>query len=194
MDNNMNNDNIVQQPNNENKNQNVIIGVLIFLLILSFLGINLLTTTGNILESVSNILGPFFNQILALLGYTTGTVINKATDVVTDTAKVGIDITGGAVHNVGDLLIDSTKPDDNQKLDNKINNAPKPPQEPKPDKSENPIQNPVTASKKNWCLVGEYQGRRGCIEIKDQDKCISGQVFPEQKMCLNPTLTPNAKP
>jgi hypothetical protein len=91
-------------------------------------------------------------------------------------------------------LINSTKPDDDQNLDNKINNAPKLPEEPKPDKSENPIQNPVTSSKKNWCLVGEYQGRRGCIEIKDQDKCISGQVFPEQKMCLNPTLTPNVKP
>lgn len=194
MDNNMNNDNIVQQPNNENKNQKVIIGVLIFLLVLSFLGINLLSTTGNLLESVSNILGPIFNQFLGLLGYTTGTVINKATDVVTDTAKVSIDITGGAVHNVGDLLIKSTKPNNNQNLDNKINNAPKPPQEPKPDKTENPIQNPVTASKKNWCLVGEYQGRRGCIEIKDQDKCISGQVFPEQKMCLNPTLTQNPKP
>lgn len=192
MDNNMNNDNIVQQPNNENKNQKVIIGVLIFLLVLSFLGINLLSTTGNLLESVSDIVGPIFNQILGLLGYTTGTVINKATDVVTDTAKVGIDITGGAVHNVGDLLINSTKP--NQNLDNKINNAPKPPDEPKPDKTENPIQNPVTASKKNWCLVGEYQGRRGCIEVSDQDKCISGQVFPEQKMCLNPTLTPNVKP
>ena len=192
MDNNMNNDNIVQQPNNQNKNQTVIIGVLIFLLVLSFLGINLLSTTGNILESVSNILGPIFNQILGLLGYTTGTVINKTTDVVTDTAKVGIDITGGAVRDVGDLLIDSTKPDKN--LDNKINNAPKPPDEPKPDKTENPIQNPVTSSKKSWCLVGEYKGRRGCIEISDQDKCISGQVFPEQKMCLNPTLTPNSKP
>jgi hypothetical protein len=191
---NTNNINGSSGPPNENKNQTVIIGVLIFLLILSFLGINLLTTTGNILESVSDILGPFFNQILALLGYTTGTVINKATDVVTDTAKVGIDITGGAVQNVGDLLINSTKPDDDQNLDNKINNAPKSPQEPKPDKSENPIQNPLTASKKNWCLVGEYQGRRGCIEVSDQDKCISGQVFPEQKMCLNPTLTPNVKP
>ena len=113
MDNNMNNDNIVQQPNNQNKNQTVIIGVLIFLLVLSFLGINLLSTTGNILEYVSNILGPIFNQILGLLGYTTGTVINKTTDVVTDTAKVGIDITGGAVRDVGDLLIDSTKPDKN---------------------------------------------------------------------------------
>ena len=191
MDNNMNNDNIVQQPNNQNKNQKIIIGVLIFLLVLSFLGINLLSTTGNLLESISNIFGPIFNQILGLLGYTTGTAINKATDVVTDTAKVGIDLTGGAVHDVGDLLINSTKP---QNLDNKINNAPKPLPEPKPDNTENPIQNPVTSSKKNWCLVGEYQGRRGCIEISEQDKCISGQVFPEQKMCLNPTMTQNSNP
>jgi len=179
------------QPSNENKNQKIIIGVLIFLLVLSFLGINLLTTTGNLLESISDIFGPIFNQILGLLGYTTGTAINKATDVVTDTAKIGIDLTGGAVHDVGDLLINSTKP---QNLDNKINGAPKQPPEPKPDNTENPIQNPVTSSKKNWCLVGEYQGRRGCIEIEDRDKCISGQIFPEQKMCLNPTMTQNPNP
>ena len=184
-------DNNIVQPSNENKNQTIIIGILIFLLVLSFLGINLLTTTGNLLESISDIFGPIFNQILGLLGYTTGTVINKSTDIVTDTAKIGIDLTGGAVHDVGDLLINSTK---YQKLDNKINDAPKITPEPQPDKTENPIQNPVTSSKKNWCLVGEYQGRRGCIEIEDQDKCISGQVFPEQKMCLNPTMTQNPNP
>jgi hypothetical protein len=61
-------------------------------------------------------------------------------------------------------------------------------------KTRYPIQNPVSSAKKSWCLVGEYQGRRGCIEITDQDKCISGQVFPEQKMCLNPTLSQNPNP
>ena len=192
-----NTNNTIQNPNqnpnqNQNQNQNFIIGILIFLLVLSFLGINLLTTTGGILQSFANIFGPFFNQLLGLLGYTTGTVINKTADVVTDTAKVSVDLAGGAVRDVGDLLINSSK--ENKNLDIKINDSPKPPSEPKPDKPENPIQKPLSSSKKSWCLVGEYQGRRGCIEIEDQDKCISGQVFPEQKMCLNPTLTQNHNP
>jgi hypothetical protein len=175
--------------------KNILIGILIFLLILSFLGINLLGVAGGFVESISNVFGPFFRQVLSLFGYTAGTVIDKTTDVVTDTAKIGVDLAGGAVHDVGDLLINASKQDGNPpSLDIKINQAATKLAEPTPDKTENPIQNAPASAKKNWCLVGEYQGRRGCIEVSDQDKCISGQVFPEQKMCLNPNLSQNATP
>jgi hypothetical protein len=59
------------------------------------------------------------------------------------------------------------------------------PKSPSPDSPENPIQKPITANKTNWCLVGEYQQKRGCIEINDGDKCISGQLFPNKQMCLS---------
>jgi len=178
------------KPNSENPrlNKNTIIGILVFLLVLSFLGINLLVAGGDLLKSVYDFFAPLINQILYLFGFTAGTVINKTADIVTDTAKFGVDIAGGAVHDVGNLLIDTTK---TTPLDSKINNAPIKLNDHQPDSSENPIQNPVSAAKTSWCLVGEYQGRRGCIEISERDKCISGQVFPEQKMCLNPTMTPN---
>ena len=42
-----------------------------------------------------------------------------------------------------------------------------------------------SSKKAGWCLVGEYQGRRGCIEISDYDKCLSGKVFPNQGACMN---------
>jgi hypothetical protein len=169
----------------------MLIGVLIFLLVLSFLGINLLSMLGGFYDSIVNTFGPIVYKFLALLGFTTGTIIHKTADVVGDTAKLGVDLSEGAVHDVGDLLLNAAKPAGD--LDNAINLAPVTIQSnaPAPDKSDNPIQNPVTAAKTKWCLVGEYQGRRGCVEITDQDKCLSGQVFPEQKMCLNPTLTSN---
>lgn len=184
---------VVNLNNGEGKgqNQNVIIGILVFLLVITFLGINLLNVGTELMQSLYNIFGPIINQILNLLGFTAGTVINKTTDLVTDSAKLGIDLIDGAGNNVGDLLIKSTK---TQPLDEKINTPPSPPHEPKPDTASNPIQNPPSAAKKSWCLVGEYQGRRGCIEIDDHEKCISGQVFPQQKMCLNPTLTHNPTP
>ena len=59
--------------------------------------------------------------------------------------------------------------------------------QPEPDTSVDPIQKPITSNKINWCLVGEYQGKRGCIEVDDTSKCMSGQVFPTQATCLNPT-------
>jgi hypothetical protein len=66
--------------------------------------------------------------------------------------------------------------------------------EPEPDTTTNPIQKPITSSKSNWCLVGEYQGRRGCIEIGENDKCMSGQIFPSQYTCLNPNFSQNVLP
>jgi hypothetical protein len=175
-------------------NKNFIIMALIFLLALSFLGINLLVAAGNFFESVVKVFGPFVNQLLTVFGVTTGTVINTSADVVADTAKLGIDIAEGTVHSIGDLLKGSGTSNveiHSLKLDNAINKSTIRNHEPAHDTASNPIQKPISSKKTNWCLVGEYQGRRGCIEVGEHDKCLSGQVFPQQKMCLNPTFTPN---
>ena len=153
------------------------------MLIFSFLGVNILVILGNLLQSIIQIFGPLITQILSIFGYVTGTVINKTADVVADTAKTGIDIAEGSVQSVGNILRDASQYNVNvnskQSLDNVlnqriINN------DPKSDTTENPIQKPISSNKQNWCLVGEYQGKRGCIEINEHDKCLSGQVFPSQ--------------
>ena len=177
-------------------NKNYIIIALLILLILSFLGINILTIFGNLIQTLVNIFGPLVTQILSVFGYTAGTLIDKSADIVTDTAKTGIDIAGGTVSSIGDLLKDASRSNVDerakQQLDHSINLSGHPLKQPEPDTATNPIQKPISSGKTGWCLVGEYEGRRGCIEVGEADKCLSGQVFPNQKMCLNPTLTTNA--
>jgi hypothetical protein len=196
-------------------NKNIIIILLVCLLVLSFLGINLIIVGGNFLQYIVNVFTPFFNQLFSLFGSATGTVINTSTDVITDTAKTTIDIAGGTLHSIGNLFQNNTQPvkigplqlasttptptaplatAPPTRLDISINTSPNRPNDPKPDTSANPIQNPITATKTQWCLVGEYEGRRGCIGISDADKCLSGQVYPDQKACLNPTFTNNMPP
>jgi hypothetical protein len=176
-------------------NKNYIIITLLILLILSFLGINMLTIFGNLIQTLVNIFGPLVTQVLSVFGYTAGTLIDKSADIVTDTAKTGIDIAGGTVSSIGDLLKDASRPNVDerakQQLDQSINLSGQPVKQPEPDTASNPIQKPISSGKSGWCLVGEYEGRRGCIEVGEADKCLSGQVFPNQKMCLNPTLTQN---
>ena len=178
-----------------NTNNNIIIIILVVLLIFSFLGINILVILGNIFQTFVQIFGPMVSQILSIFGYTTGTVLNKTADVVSDTAKTGIDIAEGSIQSVGNILRDASNPNVNDKtkysLDNALNTGKVSLGEPTADTSENPIQKPITAGKQTWCLVGEYQGKRGCIEVNEHDRCLSGQVFPSQKMCLNPTLSQN---
>uniref|UniRef100_A0A6C0JJ22 Uncharacterized protein n=1 Tax=viral metagenome TaxID=1070528 RepID=A0A6C0JJ22_9ZZZZ len=178
--------------------KNGLILILLLLLLFSFLGINLLNIGGDFIQRVNVVFAPFVSRILMTFGYTTGTVIDKTADVVTDVSKTGIDIAGGAAHSLGDLFIkaSSGNPSGPIDLEKTINEAVKKTviDEPKPDTTTNPIQKPISSAKTQWCLVGEYEGRRGCIEVTDQDKCLSGQVFPTQKMCLNPTYTNNMQP
>ena len=182
---------IMSQPQSANgtDRSNMLIIVLIIILVLSLLGINVFTIIGNGLQQFINIFNPAISKGLSDLGYASGNVIDKSSDLLADTSKTGIDILNGTVQSVGDLLIKASG-------DNRGNiNQPstKPPTPPQPAETTNPIVASTHASNKSqWCLVGEYNGARGCINISDQDKCLSGQVFPNQQMCLNPNLTQNA--
>lgn len=178
--------------------KNLVIVILTALLIFSFLGINLLVVLGNLLQTIVNIFSPLITQILSVFGYTAGTILDKTEDVATTVAKAGIDIAGGTVQSVADLLkkgsIDNVNPQAINELDRSLNsNVSRQPNysynEPKPDSSVDPIQKPITSDKNVWCLVGEYEGKRGCVEVDDANKCLSGQVFPNEQMCLNPTKT-----
>lgn len=177
--------------------KNLIISILMFLLILSFLGINLLGSIGNLIENMVSVFGPLVKQILSVFGYTAGTIIDKTADVATDVATAGVEVAGESVQSFGHLLKDASRDGISREaklslsnpLDINMNKSGSVISEPEPDKSENPTQKPLASNKTGWCLVGEYEGKRGCIEVNSTDKCLSGQVFPEEKLCLNPTFT-----
>jgi hypothetical protein len=183
----------MSSPDNlsNSSNKNVIIIVLVVLLLLSILGINILSMLGNLIQSVALIVGPFVTQVLSIFGYTLGTAIDKTEDVVRTTTKTGIDILGGAVDDVAGLLKSgySSSP-----LDSKLMSSDYKLKTPSADSTTSPIQKPISSTKTNWCLVGEYEGRRGCVEIGNEDKCLSGQIFPNRQSCLNPTFMQDVSP
>ena len=277
--------------------KNLIIGLLVILLVLSFLGINILLVIGNLFQAIIDIFGPLVYKILGAFGYTAGAVINKTADVVSDTTKIGIDIAEGTAQSVGNLLIQSSgavvDPNAKRLLDEAVNtpirikfpppppitipvpvpvpvevkvpvyvpsasnslvsfnsllnnpitrflnytsnktpttapitsapvtNAPTVPLPTVPlptvplptvplptvplptvplptvplprstvsNESAAKIQNPISSNKISWCFAGEYQGKRGCVSVEDQSKCLSGQVFPTQQACLTTKLS-----
>lgn len=172
--------------------KNSIIMILTIILILSLLGINIFTIFGNALQYIINIFNPVVSKGLSDLGYASGTVIDKSSDVLADASKVGIDIVHDTVQSVGELLVKASgqAPGTGKNIDIAINQSSTvAPNQPNPDSSSSPIQSSPSTLKNHWCLVGEYNGARGCINITDHDKCMSGQVFPSQQMCLNPTFT-----
>lgn len=190
--------------------KNFLVLVLLTLLVLSFIGINLLSISGNLVGELAKIFGPTFVHLASMFGYSTGELINNSADVAADATKLGVDIAEGTAQNIGNLLKMASQGgmDENQRKElDRLLNSPNCPSsvgkaltqpakhkdDAKPAKSDDAIQKPISSqkSKAGWCFVGDYDGKRGCIELDEHDKCMSGQIFPSQKMCLNPTYTAN---
>lgn len=56
------------------------------------------------------------------------------------------------------------------------------------DDSYSAIQMSKTSSKSGWCFIGEDRGFRSCIRVGENEKCMSGDIFPSQEICINPNL------
>lgn len=165
--------------------KNTLIVILIVVLILSVLGVNIFILFGNALQNIVDIFRPLVSKTLSNLGYASGTLIDRSSDLVADTSKIGIDILHGTVDSVGDLLIKASGQESGSVVDLKLYQPPTvAPNPPEPNQTTSPIQSNPSTSKSTWCLVGEYNGTRGCVSVTDQDKCLSGQVFPNQQECL----------
>ena len=58
----------------------------------------------------------------------------------------------------------------------------------KADDSMSNIQQSKSNSKSGWCFIGEDRGFRSCIQVNENEKCMSGDIFPSQEICINPNL------
>ncbi len=171
-------------------NKNGIIIFLLILVILSFLGINMLVISGNWLEELSKIFGPTVKHVASMLGYSTGALVETTADVGADAAKLGIDIAEGSVHSVAKLLKDASESglNENQRKNLELSiSSPKQDdsgQSPEPSQTANSIHRSISSKKSGWCFIGEDAGLRGCVSIDEHDKCMSGQIFPSKESCM----------
>jgi hypothetical protein len=56
---------------------------------------------------------------------------------------------------------------------------------PEPDETTSNVQG---GSQSGFCLAGEWKGVRSCVKLRKGQECVSGQLFPTQETCTNPTL------
>ena len=187
--------------------KNLIILILVVLVILSLIGVNLLLWTGMVVGDITTTLGPAVKDFMSMLGFTAGTIIKGSANVIADTTDLGIDIAKGTTHSIGDLLINSSNPgiDESKqtslsevigvpKLQQSQNNQTQKTQ-PQPIQSSEPTVTPIGSQKPKagWCYIGEFSGLRGCTEVTENDKCMSGMIFASKQACLNPEKTPGQK-
>lgn len=167
--------------NLSNTSKNYLIIFLIVITIFSLLGINLLVNAGESMQSLLDKILPSIYKILGALGFATGTIINTTTDVAADGTRAAVDVVEGSIQSVGNMLQKASSGSLDLNIGKKTESGAV-----TSDKSSSTIQNPISNKKSSgkWCLVGEYEGKRGCIEIDDSDVCMSQKIFDSNDECV----------
>ena len=187
------------------KNINITTWLLI-ILILSFLGFNIFVYLAKGTQDITNFLAPITQNLFGA----TLSVTGEAVDVAAEGAKAVVSGTAGAVSgtagivnaglsavqditpNIATSSIKSqpvqtqqtTRPSDSG-LNKALNNS----QEQDKDYQALEASSSVhSAGKSGWCFVGEDRGFRSCALVNEDDKCMSGDIFPSQELCINPNL------
>ena len=172
---------------------------LLIILILAFLGFNIFVYLAKGTQSVSDFLAPLteklFGTTTSVAGQTVDVAAEGAKAVVSGTAttlNTGLsavqDITpNGATSSIKSQPIQgqpTTRPSDSG-LNKALNSS----QEQNMDYQALEASSSVhSASKSGWCFIGEDRGFRSCALVNEDDKCMSGDIFPSQELCINPNL------
>ena len=182
----------------------------LIVVILLFLGVNIFSYLGDLLQIIKDALAPLLKNILESLGYVVTETTKDVTQVAAAGAKLGIDVAAGTVEsgvNViqGQLDLDQGSGQGSGQGLNPYqkNNLSKQASmstslssaladaeyntEPLPDDATSSTQR-NGSGKSGYCYIGEDRGFRSCIAIKEGDVCMSGEIFPTNAICVNPSL------
>jgi len=163
----------------------------LIIVILAFLGFNIFTALGSFTNTTVGIFGPLLSKI----GYGVGETIKTTADVSAKGIKLGADVASGTVDSAVTILeqsVGASKIQLNQ-IDNVTTNKAlassvlknKHINIPTPDESSSSTQ---TMHKSGYCYIGEDRGVRSCLQVNESDTCMSGNIFPTQDICINPSL------
>jgi hypothetical protein len=184
------------------QNMNPFIWILI-ILFLAFLGFNIFVYLAKGTETINSVFSPIINMFSGIFGDTVGQVV----DVSAEGTKKIVNTTAGVIDSglsevqkitpnkasssVSSVPVTKNQPDvmSNNSLNKALNTSQS------SQNSNNNYQADEASSsiqsgppKSGWCYIGEDRGFRTCAEVGPNDKCISGDIFPSQDLCVNPSL------
>ena len=193
------------------KSSYIRIGLIITILL--FLGVNIFSYLGNFLQHTKEFFAPFFKNILESLGYVVTESTKDVTMLTAEGAKLGIDVAAGTIESgidviQGQLDIENPNKYRDQQQSGQSQSGQQQSQSPFKELSASlssaladaeekaePLPDDATSStqrsssgKSGYCYIGEDRGFRSCIQVKEGDTCMSGEIFPSNTICVNPSL------
>ena len=163
----------------------------LIIILLTFLGVNVFLYLAQGSEFIASLINPLLGTSLGVAGETVDVAAEggkSAVDIVGSIAKIGLLETqtvakkAKSVNELSSAKLDFGLPDvpDNNTLNRNINTKRK--------KERNVGSFEGTDTSGQWCYVGEYNGIRNCRQLEKGDVCMSGNIFPNRDICINPTL------
>jgi hypothetical protein len=176
---------------------------LLIILILAFLGFNIFVYLAKGTETINSVFSPIISMFSGIFGDTVSQVVN----VTAEGTKKIVNSTAGAIDtgltevqqiapnkassSVSSVPVTKNQPDlmSNNSL-NKALNTSQSSQSPNNDYQADEASSNIQSGppKSGWCYIGEDRGFRTCAEVGPNDKCMSGDIFPSQDLCVNPSL------
>lgn len=177
---------------------------LIIFLILAFLGFNIFVYLAKGTQDITN----FFSPLLEKIFGATASVAGQTVDVAAEGAKAVVGGTATAV-NTGLTAVQNITPNGassslqtqsvqgtmqppdvtaNNTLNRSLNNAQQGNQTNDYQAYEASSSVHSGGGQAGWCYIGEDRGFRSCAQVSASDKCMSGDIFPSQELCINPNL------
>ena len=162
----------------------------LIILVIAFLGFNIFAVLGDATTGTNRILHP----ILSTLGYSVGETVKQTANIASKGVKFGANVATNTVDSAVNIMEKSIESNDVKfnRVDKDtpfiVNSKAKrifP--APEPDDATSSTQR-NQKGKSGYCYIGEDRGFRSCIKMEDNDKCMSGNIFPSEEICLNPAL------
>ena len=163
----------------------------VIILILSLLGINIFYIFGDATKDVGGVLGTILDKIrkilqpvASLFGIIIGDTVKQTSKTTSIGAKGVVDVIDKSLEGGVDVLEKKLKKVKKNKVqsDNIVSSSPL------PDDAGSKTQTYKGSGKAGYCYIGEDRGFRSCIQVNENEKCMSGKIFPTLDVCINPSL------
>lgn len=173
----------------------------ILFLIISFLGFNIFVYLGKGTQGITDFFGPIITKILSIFGMTGAQLIDNTAEGAKKVVNTSAEVVDTGLTSVQDVIpkisqgtpIKNTIPQPDVMKNNSLNQAlnkasikETTSHEYEADEATSNIQK--GSSKAGYCYIGEDKGYRSCMYVNDSDKCMSGDIFPTNEICVNPSL------
>ena len=179
----------------------------LIIVILLFLGVNIFSYLGDFFQNIKDTSAPIIGSILQNLGLVVTETTKDITQISAEGAKLGVDVAAGTVESGIDVIqgqLDMGQSGSQNKTSTPTTNSNAKQgslsasltsalsdaeynSEPLPDDATSSTQR-AGPTKSGYCYIGEDRGFRSCVSVKDSDVCMSGQIFPSNEICVNPSL------